>query len=303
MQFLKFNHLLSTRPHDIHEVFISDLHLAEGSVLVKAFLALLDDLSALPNLNKLYILGDWFDAWVGDDIYLSLNKKSDKRQQANHWITPIVDRLKQLRINGCQILVLTGNRDFLMRQPFCNCFGGQMLSEPHFIQISNQQVRLEHGDALCTDDKAYQRFRKYAHNPFVQWWLLKKPIKKRLKISEKLRQQSKKSNANKSVSIMDVNETAVKYALNPQLDEQLVKRHRKRHKPLPPTSDILIHGHTHRPDIHQLDNGKLRYVLGDWRMHDLGSRYESVTAVIGVVYHDHDEETAKEVYEMVEFEW
>lgn len=317
--FQNFNHLLTTAPHDIYEVFISDLHLSEGSPLVPAFLALLNDLAVLPNLKRLYILGDWFDVWIGDDDYLKHSKKLDAKHpntkkpnehQANHWITPIVDKLKQMRIDGCETLVLTGNRDFLMRQPFCNTFAGTLLEQPYFIKIGDKSVRLEHGDALCTDDKSYQRFRKYAQHPIVQWWLLSKSLAKRQQIADKLRNKSKQANQNKSLQIMDVNATAVRYAFTPNLDKELITYCKKKNKPLPPNSDILIHGHTHRPAVHMLDgvdnienidgiidsidkmddttnelkeNPHIRYVLGDWRLKGEGS-YQKVSAVIGATY-------------------
>ncbi len=270
MIFRKFDHLLTTRPHDIHAIFISDLHLEEKSNLQPAFLALLDDLLALPSLKKLYILGDWFEVWIGDDYYLDLSAEN----KANHWITPIIKKLKQLTINGCQIFILTGNRDFLMRQPFCNAFGGKLVAEPYFIDFNNKKIRLEHGDALCTDDKNYQKLRKYMHNRFIQWGLLNCSIATRLKIADKLRNTSKQANSNKSMQIMDVNQKAVKTALQ--------------------QSDILIHGHTHCPNIHKIGENKIRYVLGDWRITN-----NSVNAILGVIYQDE----GKQIYEMMEFQY
>ena len=114
-----FNHLITTRPHDVRQVFISDLHLSlDEPALVQAFLALLDDCLALPNLKRLFILGDWFEVWLGDDVYLSL---ADDDRQA-HWLTPLINKLKQLRIKGCEILVMHGNRDFLLDRGFLNLF-------------------------------------------------------------------------------------------------------------------------------------------------------------------------------------
>ena len=104
-----FNHLITTRPHEVRQVLISDLHLSpEEPALVQAFLALLDDCLALPQLNRLFILGDWFEVWIGDDAYLTLSE--DARQI--HWLTPLIVKLKKLRIAGCEILVMHGNRDF-----------------------------------------------------------------------------------------------------------------------------------------------------------------------------------------------
>lgn len=255
-----FNHLITTRPHDVRQVLISDLHLSpEEPALVQAFLALLDDCLALPALKRLFILGDWFEVWLGDDVYLSLS--DDARQ--THWLTPLIVKLKKLRVAGCEILVMHGNRDFLLDQPFCNLFGGELIYEPYPLTIGQQSYRLEHGDALCTDDKKYQFFRKIMRNRLTQWYLLNKSLEKRLAIADKMRKKSQQNNANKAAYIMDVNEDAVIQAVA--------------------DSDALLHGHTHRPDIHQATSNKKRYVLGDWRLLDSDTRQAKVSAVIGAV--------------------
>ena len=255
-----FNHLITTRPHEVRQVLISDLHLSlDEPALVQAFLALLDDCLALPALKRLFILGDWFEVWLGDDVYLSL---SDEARQT-HWLTPLIIKLKKLRIEGCEILVMHGNRDFLLGQPFCNLFGGEHIEEPYNLTVGQQNYRLEHGDALCTDDKKYQFFRKIMRNRLIQWYLLNKPLEKRLAIADKMRKSSQKNNANKAAYIMDVNDDAVATVIT--------------------NNDALLHGHTHRPDIHPIANGKKRYVLGDWRLLDKDKRQPSVNAVIGVI--------------------
>ena len=275
-----FNHLITTRPHDVRQVLISDLHLSpEEPALVQAFLALLDDCLALPALRRLFILGDWFEVWLGDDVYLSLS--AEARQ--THWLTPLMTQLKQLRIKGCEILVMHGNRDFLLGQPFCNVFGGELIFEPYALEVGQQNYRLEHGDALCTDDKKYQFFRRVMRNPMTQWYLLKKPLKKRLAIADKMRLKSRKSNANKAVYIMDVNAKAVDVALK--------------------NSDALLHGHTHRPDSHQVTHDKKRYVLGDWRLIDQGTRQPKVSAVIGAIVADKNLETYDANFSLVEFQF
>lgn len=309
--FANYNHLITTRPHNIKQVLISDLHLSDAQpaqrVLVQAFLALLDDLLVLPNLTALYILGDWFDSWIGDDSYLSLTDE----QKRSHWMTPIVSKLKQLRIAGCQIFVMHGNRDFLIGQGFCNIFGGQLIHEPYSLQVGKQYYRLEHGDALCTDDKRYQRFRRLMRHPIVQWYLLRKPLKKRRAIAEKLRLKSQSDNAKKDMFIMDVNEQAVCQAVNTSNNKQDNKKTKN------PSTHInfnhLIHGHTHRPAIHAItnidsnkentQNDKRRYVLGDWRVHNLGSSRQFVEAVIGVVIEmdTDDNPTSHSEFELVRF--
>lgn len=273
-----FNHLITTRPHEVRQVFISDLHLSpEEPALVQAFLALLDDCLALPVLKRLFILGDWFEVWIGDDAYLTL---SDAARQT-HWITPLIAKLKQLRIKGCEILLMHGNRDFLLGQPFCNLFGGELIDEPYMLTIGQQHYRLEHGDALCTDDKKYQFFRKIMRNRLTQWYLLNKSLEKRLAIAEKMRQKSQQNNANKAAHIMDVNDEAVIQAVA--------------------NSDALLHGHTHRPDIHQATTDKKRYVLGDWRLLSKDTRKPTVSAVIGVMIANAHSDSNKANFELVEF--
>lgn len=273
-----FNHLITTRPHEVRQVLISDLHLSpEEPALVQAFLALLDDCLALPQLNRLFILGDWFEVWVGDDAYLTLSE--DARQ--SHWLTPIIVKLKKLRVAGCEILVMHGNRDFLLGQPFCSLFGGELIYEPYYLTVGQQSYRLEHGDALCADDKKYQFFRKMMRNRLTQWYLLNKSLTKRLAIADKLRQKSQQNNANKAAYIMDVNEDAVIQAIA--------------------DSDALLHGHTHRPAIHQATADKKRYVLGDWRVLDKDSRQPKVNAVIGAVTADGDTGDNAAGFELIEF--
>lgn len=273
-----FNHLITTRPHEVRQVLISDLHLSpEEPALVQAFLALLDDCLALPQLKRLFILGDWFEVWIGDDAYLTLSE--DARQI--HWLTPLIVKLKKLRIAGCEILVMHGNRDFLLGQPFCSLFGGELIYEPYYLTVGQQNYRLEHGDALCTDDKKYQFFRKMMRNRLTQWYLLNKSLTKRLAIADKLRQKSQQNNANKAAYIMDVNEDAVIQAVA--------------------DNNALLHGHTHRPAIHQATTDKKRYVLGDWHVLDKDSRQPQVSAVIGAVTADGDTGDNAADFELVEF--
>ena len=277
-----FDHLITTRPHEVRQVLISDLHLSSDEpALVQAFLALLDDCLALPALKRLFILGDWFEVWLGDDAYLSLlkEKRSDEARQT-HWLTPIIAKLKKLRIAGCEILVMHGNRDFLLGQLFCNLFGGELIEEPYLLKVGQQNYRLEHGDALCTDDTKYQLFRRFMRNRLVQWYLLNKPLEKRLAIADKMRKNSQKNNANKAAHIMDVNDEAVAAVMT--------------------DNDALLHGHTHRPDVHPIDNNKTRYVLGDWRLLNADKRQPTVSAVIGVITaQEHSADNAE--FGLVEF--
>lgn len=271
-----FNHLITTRPHDIRQVLISDLHLSlDEPALVQAFLALLDDCLALPNLKRLFILGDWFEVWLGDDVYLSL---TDDERQA-HWLTPLIIKLKQLRVNGCEILVMHGNRDFLLDRGFLNLFGGELIDEPYPLDVGEQKYRLEHGDALCSDDKKYQWFRKVIRHRLSKWYLLNKSLSRRLAIAENIRAKSKLNNRTKDAYIMDVNEQSVAQAVA--------------------NNDALLHGHTHRPNIHTTLNNKTRYVLGDWRYIDTDTRQPKVSAVIGAVVAE--AHSAEAEFSLVEF--
>ena len=209
------------------------------------------------------------------DVYLSLSED----ERTTHWLTPLIVKLKKLRIEGCEILVMHGNRDFLLGQPFCNLFGGALIYEPYILTIGQQNYRLEHGDGLCIDDKKYQFFRKIMRNRLTQWYLLNKSLEKRLAIADNLRQKSQQNNANKAAYIMDVNENAVLQAVA--------------------DSDALLHGHTHRPDIHKTIHGKIRYVLGDWRLLDSDKRQPKVSAVIGAVIEEADSNHIK--FDLFEF--
>ena len=253
----RFDHLLTTRPHDINAVFVSDLHLSSDTpALNEAFLALVQDLSVLPNLQSLYILGDWLDGWIGDDDYLTLHH-DDK---ARHFLTPILYALNNLSAKTA-IHVMHGNRDFTIRQSLCDTFHGILIKEPHFLTLLNGiTIRLEHGDRLCTDDKAYQRYRKIIQNPVTSWLIVKQPPAYRQRLAQEIKTKSHSDKHQKSATIMDVNTQAVNQAIK--------------------TCNILLHGHTHRPNVHKL-GGKKRMVLGDWRYID-----DKVQAVIGAVDSD-----------------
>lgn len=254
-----FNQLISFQAEKIEQIFISDLHLSliepVSNDLEQAFLALLDNCLQLPKLMDLFILGDWFEAWLGDDVA----EMADTQIR----LAPMLEKLTSLQQKNCQVWVMVGNRDFLLGKNFCDKFGGKLIQAPFYLHLDYQTIRLEHGDALCTDDKQYQRFRNVIQNPFSKKLLLALPLHQREKIAHNLRQKSRRNTAIKaqqSMTIMDVNATAVTAAL----------RH----------CDILLHGHTHRPAIHHYGD-KQRIVLGDWRVQD-----KTVIAEIGVIVAD-----------------
>ncbi len=214
-------------------LFISDLHLSpEHPRLVRGFLDLLTHYQQ--QQTQLYILGDWFNAWIGDDY-------------SAPWLDEITAALQRFTQAGNRVFFLVGNRDFALHQVFLNKFQGQLLPEITTLNIASQTIRLEHGDLLCTDDMSYQRFRKIIRNPLLLTLLRKTPLSFRRQLASGFRKKSQAAQQFKSYQVMDVNPQAVEQALA--------------------NVDILIHGHTHRPAIHTLGT-KQRIVLGDWREHD-----------------------------------
>ncbi|MDH0563460.1 UDP-2,3-diacylglucosamine diphosphatase [Acinetobacter courvalinii] len=211
-------------------LFISDLHLSpDHPRLVRGFLALLDEYK---NKNtQLYILGDWFNAWIGDDYTAP-------------WLDEIVSALQKFTAANNQVYFQVGNRDFALGQKFLDQFNAILLPDVYTLEINHIKFRLEHGDALCTDDVAYQRFRKVIRNPVLLGLIKRTPLSFRQKLANGFRKKSSATKQLKSYDIMDVNAQAVESVI-----EQV---------------DYLIHGHTHRPEIHQLQS-KQRIVLGDWR--------------------------------------
>ena len=214
--------------------FISDLHLERiESPITNIFTAFLDDLN---QNDSLYILGDLFESWIGDDNVSELSQY-------------ISDRLLMLSERDISVALMHGNRDFLIGEDFCKASSIELINDPRIIEIDTKKVMLTHGDELCTDDSEYQAFRSVVRNPLWQKDFLNFPISKREKIAGEAKDASKDSKENKTMEIMDVNTDAVLKAFN---DHDI---------------EIMIHGHTHRPNIHKVSNeGKnlTRYVLGDW---------------------------------------
>lgn len=214
--------------------FISDLHLERiESPITNIFTAFLDDLN---QNDSLYILGDLFESWIGDDNVSELSQY-------------ISDRLLMLSERDISVAIMHGNRDFLIGEDFCKASSIKLINDPRIIEIDTKKVMLTHGDELCTDDNEYQAFRSVVRNPLWQKDFLNFPISKREKIAGEAKDASKDSKENKAMEIMDVNTDAVLRAFN---DHDI---------------EIMIHGHTHRPNIHKVSNeGKnlTRYVLGDW---------------------------------------
>lgn len=218
--------------------FISDLHLSPArpdiTALFESFLQ-----HQAHDADALYILGDLFDAWIGDD-------------DTSAFVQQMQQALRTLTASGVPVYFMAGNRDFLIGQQFSHATGVSVLPEPSVIDLYGRPTLLLHGDTLCTDDKSYQRFRKVIRWRPLQKLLLSLPLSWRMHIATKLRASSKTQQplTEQQLRIMDVNEHAVREAF---------VRH---------DVQYLIHGHTHRPAVHhhRLPNGEPaeRIVLGDW---------------------------------------
>lgn len=213
-------------------VFISDLHLsAERPDVFNAFSQFIKNLPE--GTDELYILGDLFEVWIGDDEPSEFSKK-------------VQEQLAQVSERGIKLVVQHGNRDFAIGRRFCERTGAMLLPDYWIFERNNLKAVLAHGDSLCTDDEDYQKFRKWIRQPLRMWVFSHMPISIRQRIARNIRSKSQERNQNKPENIMDVNAAAVENCLN---DHDV---------------DILIHGHTHRPAVHELDNNRQRIVLGDW---------------------------------------
>ena len=220
-----------------HCLFISDLHLCDSRPhITTAFIQFLEQIAS--KAQALYILGDLFEYWAGDDaIELGIHK-------------PVIAALKKLSTSGVAIFLIHGNRDFLLAESFSKVAGVSILPDPCLVNLYGKSVLLSHGDALCTDDIAYQRFKVEVRSTKWQNQFLSQPLANRIAYIEQLRGKSEQEKSTKSMQIMDVNSTAV--------DNLLAQYH---------FPAIFIHGHTHRPNQHLhtvAGHECVRWVLGDW---------------------------------------
>lgn len=212
--------------------FIADLHLSENQPhLTRLFTDFMRQKA--PQAEKLYILGDLFDFWIGDD------ERSPLIELVRHHI-------RQLTDNGIPCYFIHGNRDFLLGENFARSCGLQLLPEYQRIDLYGTPTLICHGDTLCTDDHAYQQYRRKVHQQWRQRLFLCLPLKVRLKIAQKIRAKSQADKKQKSEQIMDV---------TPDFVLQIFDRFHVRQ---------LIHGHTHRQNIHKIEPHFTRIVLGDW---------------------------------------
>jgi len=217
-------------------LFISDLHLDDArprtNELFLAFMA-----GPATRAEALYILGDLFEFWIGDDaIDLPLNRM-------------VVDALAALSRRGTRLHFMHGNRDFLVRDGFAAATGATLLADPTEVDLYGRHTLLMHGDTLCTDDIAYQKFRAQVHDPAQQAAFLARTMAERDAFVRGVRSQSDAAKAGKSEEIMDVAPRAV---------EEMLRQH---------AYPTLIHGHTHRPATHvlEVDGHRCeRWVLTDW---------------------------------------
>ena len=214
------------------QLLISDLHLEEErSDLTDAFLDFLEKYAK--SADSLYILGDFFEVWLGDDHDTPFNRQ-------------IIDALAALTIPR---YLMHGNRDFLLGEEFCRAAGMTLLADPSVVDLGGRRVLLMHGDSLCTRDEAYMAARKMLRDPAFQAGFLSKSLEERHAFARGARQQSQSHTRESASDIMDV---------TPEEVENIMATH---------DVDLLIHGHTHRPDVHSLQvNGRpaKRIVLGDW---------------------------------------
>jgi len=214
----------------VHRLFVSDIHLSDDTPDIEA--AFVGLLKQEPSLDSLIMLGDVFEAWVGDD--------DD---------SPLADRirlaLRALADSGAEILFNRGNRDFMLGEQFASDIGGTLLPDQTVLDVAGQPTLVLHGDTLCTDDVDYQQFRQLVHSPEWQAEMMAKSIDERREMARQLRSMSIDAASNKPEDIMDVNQTAVSTAMR---DAGVA---------------VMVHGHTHRPDRHKCDTGE-RIVLGDW---------------------------------------
>ncbi|WP_313240220.1 UDP-2,3-diacylglucosamine diphosphatase [Stutzerimonas kunmingensis] len=216
-------------------LLISDLHLEEKRPdITRAFLHFLA--TRARQAEALYILGDFFEVWIGDDAMTPFQQS-------------IADALRALSERGTRIYLMHGNRDFMLGKGFCRAAGCTLLGDPSVVELGGERVLLMHGDSLCTRDEGYMRLRRLLRNPLSLFILRHLLLSTRRKLARKLRNESRAQTRMKASDIIDV---------TPELIPRVLAEHGVR---------TLIHGHTHRPATHELEvDGRpaQRIVLGDW---------------------------------------
>ena len=218
-----------------HTLFISDLHLGEGTPSVTARFFDFMEYQA-PKADAIYILGDFFEVWIGDDNQSVFNRQ-------------IIEALRALIGKGPIIYFMRGNRDFLIGEKFATATNTVLLEDPTVISLYDKSTLLMHGDSLCTLDHKHQIYRRNVAKPWVEKLMLSLPLSLRRKLAKRLRKKSRNHNRYLSIKIQDVENEEVK---------RVIQRY---------NVELLIHGHTHRPAIHDLTVDQKpvqRIVLGAW---------------------------------------
>jgi len=211
--------------------FISDLHLDhKREDIKKAFFKFLE--SEAYEFKNLYILGDLFEVWIGDDF-------------EDDFTNQVISKLKKFSQSNKNIYIMHGNRDFLLGEKFAEKCGAKLIPDPLILDGKGKKIMLSHGDIFCTDDLEYQDFKEKVRNEKWKIEFLSKNLRDREEIAKNLRQESAVKNTKKQDYLMDVNKSEV---------EKIAQENK---------IEILIHGHVHRPKIHNEVFGQ-RIVLGDW---------------------------------------
>ncbi len=217
------------------QLFVSDLHLEDSRPdISRAFFHLLERFKG--KIAELYLLGDIFEVWLGDDT-------------PSVCATDLAQRLSAMAFADCNIYLMHGNRDFLVGPKYARACSATLIDEPYPLRVAGKSALLMHGDILCTRDLEYLAFRNMVRDPTWQQAFLAKPLSDRITIARQLREQSRQSNQQKAESIMDVTQDEV---------IKVMEQHQV---------DLLIHGHTHRPALHNVklqQSTAERIVLGDW---------------------------------------
>jgi UDP-2,3-diacylglucosamine hydrolase len=229
----------------------SDTHLSHHRpALTHAFIGWLkaNTLNGAQKPDALILLGDLFDAWIGDDLLDCVNEADTA------CVCEVMEALRAIYNQGVAIYIAHGNRDFLIGKKLANQCGAHLLHDPSVLLINNgPRIALTHGDALCTRDIGYQQLRQTVRNPDWQEDFLAKPLTARLAIAAELRAKSGMEKAEKAEDIMDVT-----------IEEAQLLIDRL-------GADILLHGHTHRPGVSLMPNGKARWVVPDWEVDESGA--------------------------------
>lgn len=226
--------------------FISDLHLhVSRPAITERFLKFLSEKAKFA--RALYILGDFFEVWIGDD---NLSNPHDDR---------IITALKDYSNSGIPVYFMHGNRDFLIEKQFAKASGCHLISDPHLAVIDGQRIVLTHGDALCTLDIPYQRFRRFVRSPFIKWLFLSLPLMLRQKIAGGIRAKSIEEKSKNQQKFEENILENPRYSITHDTVVELLQCYH---------ATTLIHGHIHQPGLHEFilnHQPAKRLVLGEWR--------------------------------------